>query len=228
MYFYCKCLQYWFLSTQVLAAECELGSHMFFSRVLAPGRNGPQVLTLQSTLQYFCFSTGVLAPGICGPHVARCARCGSQGEWRAPVWKPSQLCGRSSVLLCGNYPTYVASQQFVPYCPSYSFLPPRSMCALPQFVLIPCFPSGGETIQTVACLNILLLFCLNIWPTTNMFVILPSDFHTHMTSHYCLPRQFESQYKSLFVQWIEHCVWIFQSGLWQGPQPAWKVWDFWS
>ena len=80
MYFYCKCLQYWFLSTQVLAAECELGSHMFFSRVLAPGRNGPQVLTLQSTLQYFCFSTGVLAPGSCGPHVARCARCGSQGE----------------------------------------------------------------------------------------------------------------------------------------------------
>ena len=131
---------------------------MFFSRVLAPGCNGPQVLILQSTLQYFCFSTGVLAPGSCGPHVARCARCGSQGEWRAPVWKPSRLCGRSSVLLCGNYPTYVASQQFVPYCPSYSFLPPRSMCALPQFVLIPCFPPGGETIQIMACLNILLLF----------------------------------------------------------------------
>ena len=141
-------------------------------------------LDFAATLQYFCFSTGVLAPGSCGPHVARCARCGSQGEWRAPVWKPSQLCGRSSVLLCGNYPTYVASQQFVPYCPSYSFLPPRSMCALPQFVLIPCFPSGGETIQTMTCLNILLLFCLNIWLTTDKFVILPSDFHTHMISHH--------------------------------------------
>ena len=104
------------------------------------------------------------------------------------MWKPSQLCGRSSVLLCGNYPTYVASQQFVPYCPSYSFLPPRSMCALPQFVLIPCFPSCGERIQTMEHLN--------IWLTTNMFVILLSDFHTHMTSHYCLPREFESQYKS--------------------------------
>ena len=126
------------------------------------------------------------------------------------VWKLSHLCGEPTI------------------CSILSKLPPRSMCALPQFVLIPCFPSGGETIQTMACLNILLLFCLNIWPTTNMFVILPSDFHTHMTSHYCLPRQFESQYKSLFVQWIEHCVWIFQSGLWKGPQPACEVWDFWS
>ena len=25
----------------------------------------------------------------------------------------------SEELLCGNYPTYVASQQFVPYCPNY-------------------------------------------------------------------------------------------------------------
>ena len=25
--------------------------------------------------------------------------------------------------LCGNYPTYVAGQQFVPYCPNYLFCP---------------------------------------------------------------------------------------------------------
>ena len=93
MYFYCKCLQYWFLSTQVLAAECELGSHMFFSRVLAPGRNGPQVLTLQllssisvSVLEYLHLGVVVhMWPG--APDVAHRV---------------------SEELLCGNHPSYVA------------------------------------------------------------------------------------------------------------------------
>ena len=44
---------------------------------------------------------------------SKCSTCG---------WKPDvpQETGVSEELLCGNYPpTYVASQQFVQYCPNY-------------------------------------------------------------------------------------------------------------
>ena len=83
----------WFLSTQVLAAECEPGSHMFFPRVLAPGRNSPQVLTLQLlssisvlVLEYLHLGAVVhMWPG--APDVAHRV---------------------SEELLCGNHPSYVA------------------------------------------------------------------------------------------------------------------------